>query len=135
MSDSHALALLIAEHHRIDPPGGKCTCGHETPLGELVSRHIADAIHAAGWVSPEVQQEALDAMALQVTYTEDGTWKVLRRFREARATVQRVRELCERWEGWTDTALAAELQPPLKVHLAARDLRTALDGPGGEGEA
>lgn len=46
---AHDLALLIANHHRIDAPGGKCTCGHETPLGELCSRHIADEIIAAGW--------------------------------------------------------------------------------------
>lgn len=44
--EAHELALLIARHHRIDPPGGKCTCGHETPLGGLTTRHIAEEILA-----------------------------------------------------------------------------------------
>ena len=46
---AHDLALLIANHHRLDAPGGKCTCGHETELGRLFSRHIADEAIAAGW--------------------------------------------------------------------------------------
>lgn len=47
---AHSLALVLARHQRLDPPGGRCSCGHETALGDLVSAHVADAILASGLV-------------------------------------------------------------------------------------
>lgn len=50
--DRHELALIIAQHHRLDPMGrnDRCTCGFVTPLGRLFSAHIAAEILAKGWV-------------------------------------------------------------------------------------
>lgn len=101
--DVHELALLLAQHQRLDAPGGRCSCGHETALGDLTSRHVADAVIAAGWEHPD--DEVL----------VEGSWfarpdlpvilgNFMRRCdeygREAKAlaaTVQRVRELHRPW--------------------------------------
>lgn len=62
-----------------DVPAEGCNDAMTTPIYDLVS--------------PAEHQEALDRMALQVTYTEEGTYDVLLRLREMRAATKRVRAL------------------------------------------
>jgi hypothetical protein len=48
MADTDALMELLTAHQRMDAPG-TCSCGHVTPLGRLVTEHVAKVIMAAGW--------------------------------------------------------------------------------------
>lgn len=51
----HAVALVMAQHHRLEPMTSKdrCTCGFVTPLGHLFSSHVARAALAALTASEE----------------------------------------------------------------------------------
>lgn len=36
------LTAVLPYHQRINPPGGECSCGHVTPLGQSTCRHVAE---------------------------------------------------------------------------------------------
>lgn len=44
MNREQVVANVLAMHRRMNPPGGKCLCGHETPLGRLTTEHVARAV-------------------------------------------------------------------------------------------
>lgn len=35
---------MLVEHTRMNPPSGRCSCGHEVPLGELFPAHQAEML-------------------------------------------------------------------------------------------
>lgn len=41
------IADILPYHWRVNPPGGLCSCGYETPLGRQTSEHVARLIVAA----------------------------------------------------------------------------------------
>lgn len=56
------VADALAYHSRLDPPGGKCSCGHEVPLGTRFTEHQIRAILE----SPSGQQMLAEVAEEQV---------------------------------------------------------------------
>lgn len=111
---AHEIALIMAEHHRINPPGGKCTCGHETGLGQLVTRHIADAVLASGLVVP-----AERLRLVRDSVREVSNERAAERDRLA-AQVAAVRALCDRHEKWP-------IDDELSGYVPIDEVRAALE--------
>lgn len=63
MNREQMVINILAMHRRMNPPGGKCLCGHETPLGRLTTEHVARAVLDA--ILPQVTTVAeLEALSM-----------------------------------------------------------------------
>lgn len=94
-----ALGDVLAHHWRTNPPGGKCSCGHEVPLGAAFTAHQVQAL---------LESEPGGALASQA------------RAEVARAEVEA--QLAERSTSlWHETEYATRLRQERDVAETERD--------------
>ena len=56
------LADVLAVHGRVNPPGGRCFCGHEVPLGGRFTEHQVSAVLDSDPVRAMLDQARAEAL-------------------------------------------------------------------------
>lgn len=116
------VADVLVEHTRMNPPGGRCSCGHEVPLGRSFTEHQAQALADLGWTESRLQllaaQVATDGYRQRAERAERGHAAAVRQLGEAQAALARVRALGEEWQ---------RDGRPYDASLAGYDVLEALD--------